>query len=384
MTATVVPPPVRPFQLAIPQQRIDELHRRLDQVRWPERETVDDRSQGVPLAEMQELADYWRSGYDWRRCEDRLNGLGQFLVELGGLDIHFLHVRSPVEDALPLLITHGWPGSVIEFMAVIEPLTDPERYGGKAEDAFHIVAPSLPGFGFSARPGSTGWGIERIARAWAELMQRLGYPHWVAQGGDWGAGVTSRIGEHAPAGCRGIHLNMPLAMPPPEALSNPTEQDREALQRLKRFDEWESGYVRQQGTRPQTLGYGLLDSPVALAAWVYEKLQSWSDNSGSVQALLGRDAILDNIMLYWLPGTGASAARLYWERERHMQPGTVNLPAGFSILPREHMRVPRSWVEPNMPNIIHWNELDKGGHFAAWEQPDLFVGELRQCFAKLR
>ncbi|MCB2075609.1 MAG: epoxide hydrolase [Novosphingobium sp.] len=375
---------IRPFTLAIEQDQLDDLNRRLDTVRWPDRETVDDWSQGTPLAVLQDLVAYWREGYDWRKCESRLNSLGQFVTELDGLAIHFLHVRSPHENALPLLITHGWPGSIIEFMRVIAPLTDPVAHGGKAQDAFHVIAPSLPGYAFSGKPTQPGWGAERIARAWAELMTRLGYGHWVAQGGDWGSLITYAIGMQAPAGCAGIHLNMPIGGPTEEARRNPTPQEMHALERMQYYQDWDSGYSKQQQTRPQSLGYGLVDSPVGLAGWIYEKLHGWSDNDGDACAVLGRDAVLDNIMLYWLPATGASAARLYWESFARIRPSEILLPSGISVFPKEITPSPRAWVERRMKNIVHWNELDKGGHFAAWEQPELFVNELRTCFARMR
>lgn len=375
---------IRAFSLAVPDDQLEDLRRRLGATRWPEKETVADWSQGTPLAVLQDLAAYWREGYDWRLCEARLNGLGQFRTEIDGLDFHFLHVRSPHEGALPMVITHGWPGSVIEFMRIIGPLTDPVAHGGSAEDAFNVVAPSLPGYGFSAKPATTGWGAARIAAAWAELMRRLGYAHWVAQGGDWGSFITYCIGMQAPEGCRGIHLNMPIGGPSKAALENPTPQERHALERMQFYRDWDSGYSKQQQTRPQSLGYGLVDSPVGLAGWIYEKLHAWSDNAGDACAVLGRDAVLDNIMLYWLPATGASAARLYWESFNRIKPGEITLPAGISVFPKEITPSPRAWVERRMKNIIHWNELPRGGHFAAWEQPELFVEELRTCFAAMR
>ncbi|RZK02182.1 MAG: epoxide hydrolase [Novosphingobium sp.] len=375
---------IRPFTLAIPQDQLDDLHRRLDNTRWPEAETVDDWSQGTPLAVLQDLTAYWREHYDWRACEARLNGLGQFVTEIDGLDIHVLHVRSPEPAATPLIMTHGWPGSVIEFQRVIGPLTDPLAHGGKVEDAFHLVLPSLPGYGFSSRPTRTGWGIEKIAETWAELMRRLGYTRWVAQGGDWGAFVTNKIGELAPEGCVGIHVNMPIARRTKAAKENPTEEDRRTLERMAFYNEWDMAYAKQQATRPQSLGYGLVDSPIGLAGWIYEKLQVWSDNPGHAWDVLGRDAVLDNVMLYWLTGTGASAARLYWESFGGGNDGRITLPAGASAFPRDIMPVPRSWMEQRYENMVYWNELDRGGHFAAWEQPELFVGELRKCFALMR
>lgn len=375
---------IRPFKLAVPQDQIDDLHRRLDMTRWPERETVGDWSQGTPLAALQDLAAYWRNGYDWRACEARLNGLGQFVTEIDGLDIHFLHVRSPEPGAMPLLLTHGWPGSVVEFLRVAGPLSDPVAHGGKAEDAFHLVIPSLPGYGFSAKPATTGWGVERIAQAWAVLMQRLGYARWVAQGGDWGAFITNKIGEQAPDGCAGIHVNMPIARRTKAAKENPTAEDLRTFERMAFYNDWDAGYSKQQATRPQSLGYGLVDSPVGLAGWIYEKLHFWSDNAGEACAVLGRDAVLDNIMLYWLTGTGASAARLYWESFGRGNDSRIELLAGASAFPKDIMPAPRSWMEQRYANMVYWNELPCGGHFAAWEQPELFVGELRACFALMR
>ncbi len=375
---------IRPFTLTVLQEQIADLHQRLDTARWPERETVTDWSQGTPLAVLQDLAHYWRHGYDWRRCEARLNALGQFITEIDGLDIHFLHVRSPHPEAMPLVMTHGWPGSVIEFLRVVGPLTDPVAYGGRAEDAFHCVLPSLPGYGFSGKPSGTGWGVERVARAWAELMARLGYDGWVAQGGDWGAFVTHAIGGQSPSGCRGIHLNMPIAGPTKLAREAPTAEERRAFARMQDYKDNDSGYAKQQGTRPQSLGYGLVDSPIGLAGWIIEKLQGWSDNPGSALDVLGRDAVLDNIMLYWLPATGASAARLYWESFGKVRLPEVRLPAGVSAFPGDILPAPRAWVEQKLKNIVYWRDMPRGGHFAAWEQPELFVGEMQACFGPMR
>ena len=375
---------VRAFTLAVPQSELDDLNARIDRARWPEKETVGDWSQGTPLAALQDFVAYWRHQYDWRRCEARLNALGQFMTEIDGLDIHFLHVRSPDPQATPLIITHGWPGSVIEFMGVIEQLADPVKFGGRAEDAFHVVAPSLPGFGFSGKPTATGWGVEKIARAWGTLMARLGYDCWFAQGGDWGSAVTTAIGVQQVAGCAGIHLNMPIGRPEPEDLANPTPAELKALGALKHYQDWDSGYSTQQRTRPQSVGYGLVDSPVGLAGWIYEKMWAWTDNAGKPEDALTRDAMLDNLMLYWLPANGASSARLYWESFGAFAPQKIELPVAVSAFPKEILPTPRKWAERNFPNLVHWGDMDKGGHFAAWEQPDAFVAELRRAFALMR
>ena len=371
---------IRPFHLNIPEAALEDLHRRIDHARWPEAELVDDWSQGARLAQVQALVDHWRHRYDWRRCEARLNALGQFKTDIDGLDIHFLHIRSRHEDALPLIITHGWPGSVLEFMKIIGPLTDPTAHGGDAADAFHLVLPSLPGFGFSDKPKTTGWGVERIAQAWAVLMQRLGYDRWVAQGGDWGSAVTSAIGAQAPAGCLGIHVNMPMARPTEAAMQAPDPREMQALAAIKHYQDWDSGYSKQQSTRPQTLGYALADSAVGQAAWIYEKMWAWTDNQGVPEDALTLDEMLDNIMLYWLPGNATSSARLYWESFGSFAPREINLPTGVSIFPKEIMRPTRAWADVTMTHIIHWNELDKGGHFAAWEQPELFVEDVCTFF----
>ncbi len=375
---------ITPFVLDVPQADLDDLQRRLTSIRWAERETVDDWSQGAPLAKVRALCDYWRTGYDWRRCEARLNGLGQFKTEIDGLGVHFLHVRSPHPNALPLLITHGWPGSVIEFLKVIGPLTDPVAHGGRAEDAFHVIAPSVPGFGFSDKPSAAGWNIKRIADAFITLMARLGYERWVAQGGDVGAFVSTAIGVARPAGCLAIHLNMPLAGPTPEDREKLTPAEEASLAASAEFARTGQGYSAQQSTRPQTLGYGLVDSPAGQAAWIYEKLWAWSDNQGAPEDVFTLDEMLDNIMLYWLPAAAASAARLYWEGARLRASSRLDLPVGVSIFPKEISRPSRRWAERRMSNIIYWNELDRGGHFAAWEQPGLFVQELRNCFRLVR
>lgn len=368
---------VQPFTLAVPQAQLDDLNTRIDLTRWPDRETVADWSQGTPLEVLKDLLGYWRRGYDWRACEARLNGLGQFKTEIQGLEVHFLHVRSPRKDAVPLIITHGWPGSVIEFMGVIEELANPAD-GGLA---FHVVAPSLPGFGFSGKPTETGWGVPRIAQAWGELMARLGYDRWLAQGGDWGSAVTTAIGVMQVPGCMGIHLNMPIGRPEPADLANPSPAEQKALAALQHYQDRDSGYSKQQSTRPQSVGYGLVDSPAGLAGWVLEKMWAWTDNSGSPYDALSRDQILDNLMLYWLPGTGASSARLYWESFGAFAPMPVNLPVAVSAFPKEILPTPRKWAERNFPQLVHWGEMAKGGHFAAWEQPEAFTIELRTAFA---
>jgi epoxide hydrolase len=376
---------IRPFRIDIPDADLDDLRDRLRRTRWPEPEPVDDWSQGTPLAYTRELCDYWRDDYDWRASEARLNSFSQFRTEIDGVDIHFIHVRSPRPDALPLLITHGWPGSVVEFGKVIGPLTDPERHGGDAADAFHLVCPSLPGYGFSGQPDQPGWGVEHIADAWAELMRRLGYRRYAAQGGDWGSTVTTALAIRHPERLVGIHLNMVTAFPDRAALgADLTEREQAALASLARYNQEDSGYAKEQSTRPQTIGYGLVDSPAALCAWIVEKFWSWTDCDGDPASVLTRDEMLDNIMLYWLPGTGASAARLYWESFRKPLPGPVTVPAGCSIFPKEIFRPSRRWAEQRFPHLHYWNELDRGGHFAAFEQPGLFTREVRAAFRPLR
>ncbi len=375
---------ILPFRLAIPDAVLADLDRRLAATRWPDAETVADWSQGTPLSAVHALCDYWRQAYDWRACEARLNAFGQFTTEIDGLSVHFLHVRSPHANAMPLIITHGWPGSIVEFAKVIAPLTDPVAHGGRAEDAFHIVCPSLPGFGFSGKPGASGWGVPRIAMAWIALMQRLGYDRWVAQGGDWGAAVTTAIGVINPTGCAAIHVNMPLVFPDADDLVDMTASEAAAVASLQHYQDRDSGYSKLQGTRPQTLGYALADSPVGQAAWIYEKFWAWTDNQGRPEDALTMDEMLDNIMIYWLSGSGASSARLYWESFGSFGSVKLALPVGVSIYPKEVFRSSRRWAEKHMGNIIHWNELDRGGHFAAWEQPQLYVDEIQSCFQKIR
>jgi len=374
---------IEPFTIDIPQAEIDDLKCRLARTRWPERETVDDWSQGAPLAKVKALCAYWRDHYDWRRIEARLNALGQYRTELDGLPIHFMHIRSPEPDALPLLMTHGWPGSVIEFLKVIGPLTDPVAHGGKASNAFHLVLPSLPGYGFSGKPTDTGWTVQRIARAWALLMERLGYERYVAQGGDWGAAVTTALGASAPKGLAAIHLNMVVAFPG-RSESDCTDEDKARQDHYLRYRKKEMGYYIQQMTRPQTLGYGLADSPSGQAAWIYEKFHAWTDAGREPETMFSLDEMLDNISLYWLTGTATSSSRLYWESGRDFKSVEIEIPTGCSLFPKDIIRPSRRWAERSFRNIVHWNELDRGGHFAAFEQPDLFAEEVRACFRQFR
>ena len=390
---------VRPFRVGVPQQALDDLRRRVQATRWPSKELVADRSQGVQLATMQALADYWNTDYDWRRAEAKLNALPQFMTEIDGVDIHFIHVKSQHEDALPLVMTHGWPGSVIELLEVVGPLTDPTAHGGRAEDAFHLVLPSLPGYGFSAEPAELGWESGRTARAWAELMRRLGYTRYVAQGGDVGALVADLMGRQAVEGLVGYHLNLLTAtLAIGDQLPKGSEQERAAAEALATFRQDGFGYFLEMATRPQTIGYAELDSPVALAAWMldhdtdsyYKISRAFVD--GQPTGNLTRDHILDNITLYWLTGTAASAARSYWEDARALAaalasgqpPPAVKVPVGFTTFPGEIWASPRSWVEAVYPDLAYFNEVDKGGHFAAWEEPELFSQEIRAAFSSLR
>jgi pimeloyl-ACP methyl ester carboxylesterase len=374
-----------PFRIDVPEAELADLHDRLARTRWPEAETVDDWSQGIPLAYVQELCHHWATGYDWRASEARLNGFPQFRTELDGLGIHYLHVRSPEPDALPLVITHGWPGSVVEFHKVIGPLTDPVAHGGDRADAFHVVAPSLPGYGFSDRPEQPGWKTPRIAAAWATLMARLGYERYGAQGGDWGASVTTSIGRLDAEHVAGIHLNMVIAFPD-ASMGEPTEAEQAALASLTHYQRWEAGYSTQQSTRPQTLGYGLVDSPAAQAAWIVEKFWAWSDCDGHPENVFTRDELLDNVMLYWIPGTGTSSARLYWEsfNDFTTKLAPVAVPVGVAVLPKEIIRASRRWAETRFSDIRQWSELERGGHFAAFEQPEAFVDDVRSFFRRVR
>ena len=374
---------VRPFRIAVPDDNLADVRRRLAATRWPEAECVDDWSQGLPLSYTRELAACWADGYDWRARESALNRFDQFTTEIDGLDIHFIHQRSPRADAFPLIITHGWPGSVVEFQKIIEPLTDPTAHGGHAEDAFHVVCPSLPGYGFSGKPSTTGWNVVKIAQAWETLMVRLGYERYGAQGGDWGAAVTTEMGRNR-GHCVAIHTNMPISLPPPDALDNPTDEDQRALAALAHYRRWDSGYAKQQSTRPQTLGYGLVDSPVALMAWIIEKFWSWTDCDGHPENVLSRDELLDNVTVYWVTGTGASSARLYWESMGAWRPADrVEVPTGVAAFPKEIVLSPRHWCEANY-HITRWTTMPRGGHFAAFEQPDLFVDDVRAFFATVR
>lgn len=363
---------IEPFRIDVPDAVLDDLLERLTRTRWPERECVDDWSQGIPLDYTRELAAYWADGYDWRTREAALNRFDQFTTDIDGLTIHFIHQRCSRGDAFPLVITHGWPGSIVEFHKVIEPLTAD----------FHVVCPSLPGYGFSGKPARTGWGVDKVAEAWETLMTRLGYDRYGAQGGDWGAAVTTAIGRNG-GNCAGIHLNFPIAFPPAD-LSDPTPEEQAALKALQYYDQWDSGYSKQQSTRPQTVGYGLVDSPVGQLAWIVEKFWSWMDCDGHPENVLTKDELLDNVMMYWVTASAASSARMYWESFNYFGGfGRVELPTGIAQFPKEVMQPPRSWAEPGY-NITHWTSMPRGGHFAAFEQPELFVEDVRTFFATVR
>ncbi len=386
---------VTPFEIAVPDAVLEDLKGRLRRTRWPEAETVDDWSQGIPLAYVQEVCDYWANEYDWRARERALNRFEQYIAKVGEMDVHFIQARSPEPDAVPLVITHGWPGSIVEFHKVIEPLANPVAHGGEASDAFHVVCPSLPGFGFSSKPGRTGWGVDRIADCWAELMAGLGYDRFGAQGGDWGSGVSIAIAARHPGRCLGIHLNMVMRshMVLPDIRSDDparTPEEQDAVERLRYFVEWGTAYNRQHATRPQTLGYGLTDSPAGQAAWILEKFKEWTDCEGHPENALSRDELLDNVMLYWLNAAATSSARLYWERfsreERSpgFRPPPITVPVGVAKFPKEIVPPVRSWSEPMLRDIRHWTVMPRGGHFAAFEQPELFVDDLRAFFRGLR
>ena len=397
MTTTATATEIRPFEVEITEEQIDDLRRRIASTRWPTKELVDDRSQGVQLATMKELARYWTTDYDFGRVAERLGALPQFTTEIDGVEIHFIHVKSDHEDALPLIMTHGWPGSVIELLETVGPLTDPTAHGGSADDAFHLVLPSLPGYGFSSEPTDLGWTAGRVAQAWAELMDRLGYTHYVAQGGDVGALVTDYMGRQGPEGLVGIHLNLLVTV-----LGGPqttdTDEERSAAEAVATFRESGFGYFLEMATRPQTIGYALQDSPVALAAWLldhdtdsyYKIARAFVE--GQPTGNLTRDNILDNITVYWLTGTGTSAARSYWEDGRALAaaiasgqpPPAVSVPVGFTTFPGEIWQTPRTWAEASYPTLAYFNKVDKGGHFAAWEEPDLFTTEMRAAFRSVR
>jgi pimeloyl-ACP methyl ester carboxylesterase len=385
---------IRPFRADIPEEEVVELRRRVVATRWPDRETVSDQSQGAQLAKVQELVRYWGTDYDWRNGEAKLNALPQFMTQIDGLDIYFIHVQSAHEHALPMIMTHGWPGSVFELLKTVGPLTDPTAHGGQAEDAFHLVLPSMPGFGFSGKPTSTGWGPERMGRAWDELMRRLGYERYVSQGGDWGGIVAHALARQAPPGLLAIHTNFPETVPPeiakalqsgdpaPAGLS---PDEKSAYEQLTDLVTRGSGYAAMLSTRPQTEGYGLTDSPVGLAAFFYEKFAAWTDSGGEPERVLTYVEMLDDITLYWLTNTATSAARLYWEENPpYLNAVDISIPAAVSVFPGEVYQVPRSWAERAYHNLIYFNQAGKGGHFAAWEQPQLFSEEVRAAFRSLR
>jgi pimeloyl-ACP methyl ester carboxylesterase len=385
---------IRPFRINVPEEALVDLRRRVAATRWPDRETVTDRSQGVPLATLQALVRYWGTDYDWRQAEAKLNAWPQFVTTIDGLDIHFMHVRSRHPNALPLIMTHGWPGSVFELLKVIGPLTDPPASGGRTEDAFDLVLPSMPGYGFSEKPQGTGWGPERIARAWDVLMTRLGYTRYVSQGGDWGSVVSDVMARQAPAGLLGIHVNMPATVPPDIARalqagdpppSGLTPEEQAAYEQMQALYTKGSGYALMMVTRPQTLDYSLADSPAGLAAWFYDKFADWTDTGGQPERSLTRDEMLDDITLYWLTNTGTSGARLYWENNaNNFHAVDIALPAAITVFPGEIYQAPRSWAVRSYHQLIYYNKVDKGGHFAAWEEPELFAAEIRAAFRSLR
>jgi pimeloyl-ACP methyl ester carboxylesterase len=380
-----------PYRIDVPEARLAQLRQRLAGTRWPEAETVSDWSQGVPLAYLRQLCGYWADGYDWRATEARLNALPQYRTVVDGLGIHFAHVRSPHPEALPLVVTNGWPGSLAEYLKVVGPLTDPTRYGGRPADAFHLVLPTLPGYGFSDKPTGTGWGVQRVAAAWAQLMRRLGYARYGAHGTDWGNSITTAIGQQDRGHVVGIHPVPPIAAPDPATFDNLTDTERTSLAALKHAQERESGYSAEQSTKPQTIGYALVDSPAALCAWIAEKYRSWTDHEGDLDSVVTRDELLDTVMLYWLPATGASSARLYWESFAQVSEwfssstvDTVDVPTGCSIFPRDVPRPSRRWAARRYTDIRYWKELERGGHFPALECPEVFVDELRAFFALVR
>jgi epoxide hydrolase len=382
---------VSPFKVSVAQAELDDLRERLRYTRWPDAETVADWSQGVPLTYLRRVCTYWQEQYDWRAAERRLNAVPQFRTEIDGLGIHFLHARSPHPEALPLLLTHGWPGSVLEFLDVLGPLTRPTEFGGEPADAFTVVCPSLPGYGFSDHPTQPGWGVERIADAWAELMERLGHERFGAQGGDWGTTISTTLAQRHPERLAGIHLTPPLAAPDPATTDDLTDAEREALAALEHARHWEDGYSGQQATRPQTLGYALNDSPVGLCAWILEKFAAWTDSDGDPEKALPLDVMLDDITLYWLTGTATSSARLYWESIRDVQrlftegsPDVVTVPTGGTVFPREVPRISRRWAERRFTDLRFWSEPERGGHFGVLEQPQRWVADVRAFFRLVR
>jgi epoxide hydrolase len=372
------------FRIAVADDVLDDLHRRLGSTRLPERELVSDWSQGTPLEWLNDMCTYWRDSYDWRAREALLNRFDHFTTSIDELDIHFIHQRSPHADAKPLIITHGWPGSVVEFHKIIEPLTNPTAFGGQASDAFHVVCPSLPGFGFSAKPTTTGYGVDRIADMWAVLMARLGYDQYFAQGGDWGSAVTASLGARDPEHCRAIHITLAMGARPVQHDGDPTPEEQRAFDGAAFYQTWDSGYSKEQSTRPQTIGYALADSPAGQAAWILEKFWAWTDCNGHPENVLTKDELLDNVMLYWVTNSAASSARLYWESFGKARPATVEVPVGVAVYPKEIVPPVRAWMTKTFPNIVHWSEQPKGGHFAAFEQPELFVADLRAYFHSLR
>lgn len=380
---------MRPFTIAVPRAQLVDLQERLAKTRWPDSETVDNTLQGPPLNDVRRLVERWRNGYDWRACERLLNGLGQHVTPIDGLDIQFLHIRSKEPDALPLLLTHGWPGSVLEFRYIIGPLTDPVAHGGRASDAFDVIIPSLPGHGFSGKPTTTGWNNERIAKAWVILMERLGYKRWVAQGGDRGAQITTRLGYMQPRGLIGIHLNLVEYVPTEIEQSSATPAEQKMLADMQYYLDKLSGYYALQSKHPQSIAYSVSDSPVGQAGWIYQMLQDVSDSGGRPEEVFKLDDIIDDIMLYWLPNAGPSSARLYWEAaQENPRPVTIeepmSVPTGISMFPGEKARISERWAAPRFAKLVHFNELPKGGHFAAWEQPAVFVDELRATFRTVR
>ena len=378
-----------PFRLDVADAELDDLRARLSRTRWPERETVGDGdgldwSQGIPLSYVRDLCGYWERDYDWRRAEAQVNAWPQWRAGVDGLGIHVLHARSPEPDALPLVLTHGWPGSIVEFLKVIGPLSDPAAHGGDPADAFHVVCPTLPGYGWSDKPASTGWNVARIADAWDELMRGLGYERYAAQGGDWGSMVTMCLGMQHPDHLVGLHVNMPIVRPDPATFDDLTDREKETLAAMEEHRRWGTGYSKQQSTRPQTVGYGLTDSPAGQCAWIVEKFWAWTDCDGHPENVLTREELLDNVMFYWLPAAAASSARLYWESFRQVPSDRIGVPAGCSVFPGEVFRASRRWMEQRFSDLRYWNELGRGGHFAAFEQPELFVTELRSCFRMMR